>query len=137
MFSHIIVGDGLARPELSDVGKEIVHVIDYINGRYNGCKIIHFVAMPTNHIHLLIRIAGRASPYLQLETLLVVKNPLFLELLGSLHGNVRSTTMSFEMMMSTIGSKNILRTILHFGRRIVFTQNKLSTLICFPNMLYV
>jgi len=35
LFSRIVVGDGLARPELSDVGKDIVHMIDYINGRYS------------------------------------------------------------------------------------------------------
>ena len=61
LFSRIVVGDGLARPELTDVGKEIVNMIDYINGRYNGCKIIHFAVVP-NHIHLLIQITGRASP---------------------------------------------------------------------------
>ena len=61
LFSRIVVGDGLARPELTDIGTEIVNMIDYINGRYSGCKIIHFVVMP-NHIHLLIQIAVRASP---------------------------------------------------------------------------
>ena len=50
-----------ARPELTDVDKEIVNMIDYLSGRYNGCKIIHFVVM-LNHIQLLIQIRGRASP---------------------------------------------------------------------------
>jgi len=36
-------------------------MIYYTNGWYNGCKIIHFVVMPYL-IHLLIQIAGRASP---------------------------------------------------------------------------
>ena len=61
LFSHIVVGDGLARPELTDIGNEICNVIDYVNNRYNQCKIIQYVIMP-NHVHLLIQIAGRASP---------------------------------------------------------------------------
>ena len=57
IFSQISVGDGLARPVLTDIGKEIVNMIDYINNRYNECEIVQFVIMP-NHIHLIIRIAG-------------------------------------------------------------------------------
>ena len=61
MFSRIVVGDGLVRPELTDVGKEIVGMIDYINVRRTKCKIVQFVIMP-NHVHFIIRIVGRASP---------------------------------------------------------------------------
>ena len=36
-------------------------MIDYVNNRYNECKIVQYVIMP-NHIHLIIQITGRASP---------------------------------------------------------------------------
>ena len=73
LFSRIVVGDGLARPvlpslarppcnspaiELTDIGKEIVRMIDYVNHRYNQCKIVKFVIMP-NHVHFIVLIAGR------------------------------------------------------------------------------
>ena len=61
LFSQIVVGDGLARPELTDIGKEICNMIEYANNRFNECKIVQYVIMP-NHVHLLIQIAGRASP---------------------------------------------------------------------------
>ena len=57
LFSQIVVGDGLARPALTGIGNEIVNMIDYINNRYNECKIVQFVIMP-NHVHLIIRIVG-------------------------------------------------------------------------------
>jgi REP element-mobilizing transposase RayT len=77
IFSRIIVGDGLARPEcpdfparpdcpdcpaypiveLTDIGEQIRQIINYINQRYDNAFIDKFVIMP-NHIHLILVING-------------------------------------------------------------------------------
>jgi REP element-mobilizing transposase RayT len=84
IFSRISVGDGLARPaytsvELTDIGEQIMRMVDYINQRYDNTFIDKYVIMP-NHVHLILVIgncgetgqangaagrnetAGRASP---------------------------------------------------------------------------
>jgi REP element-mobilizing transposase RayT len=81
IFSRIVpVGDGLARPdcpahpaesdppvcpahpaypivELTDIGEQIMQMINYANQRYDNAFVDKFVIMP-NHIHLILVING-------------------------------------------------------------------------------
>ncbi len=43
--------------ELSQIGKEIVKTIDYINENYHDVNIEHYVIMP-NHMHLIVFLTG-------------------------------------------------------------------------------
>ncbi|HOP12274.1 MAG TPA: hypothetical protein PK629_12375 [Oscillospiraceae bacterium] len=60
LLGRILVGGGFhAAPdiELSEIGKESVRTIEYINTNYHNVRIDEYVIMP-NHIHMIVFLTG-------------------------------------------------------------------------------
>jgi len=120
MFSQIVVGDGLARPELTDIGKEICKMVNYINNRYIECNIVQYVIMP-NHVHFIIQIAGRASPSPTIGAGRASPSPTVGAIIGGLKSGV-SRVVGFSPWQRSFHD-HIIRNDEEYNRIAVYIQN--------------